>query len=125
MFQLTGMKCSDRKGNLKYSVDGRVTCGRSHLPITLAISRNRHASDIRILLLCPARRERQTIRKLSLFANVRRATICSTRVKRPFHRPIAKIGILFPMDERKRTFRDYLSIAEHAIGGIDRALNRR
>jgi len=44
-------------------------------------------------------------------------------MKKRVRQPITKIGIMFPMDERYRTFRDYLSIAEHAIGSIDSALN--
>ena len=57
------------------------------------------------------------------FANVRRATVWSTRMKKYPRQPIIKIGIMFPMDERYRTFRDYLSIAEYAINSVDQALN--
>ena len=35
----------------------------------------------------------------------------------------SSLRVMLPMDERYRTFRDYLSIAEYAINGVDQALN--
>lgn len=122
MFNPDSIRCSERKGNFKYSVGGRMTCGNQRLPITLSVTKNRYCNDVRISLLCPARSERRTLQRLALFANVRRAMVWSTRLKRT-RQPITKIGIMFPMDERKRMFPDYLSIAEHAISGVDQALN--
>ncbi len=123
MFKPNSIRCTERRGNFKYAVGGHVTCGDQQLPIALSITKNRHCSDVRISLLCPARSERKMLRKLALFANVRRALVWSTRMQKRVGQPITKIGIMFPMDERHRTFRDYLSIAEHAISGVDQSIN--
>ncbi len=123
MFKPNSIRCIARRANFKYSVGGTVTCGDQQLPITLSIMKNRHCSDVHISLLCPARSEWKTLQKLAHFANLRRALVWSTRMKKRVREPITKIGIMFPMDERQRTLRDYLSIAEHAIRGIDQALN--
>ena len=123
MFKPESIRCSERRGNFKYSVGGQVTCANQRLPLMLSVTRNRHCSDVHISILCPLRSERKMLQKLASFANVRIATVWSIRMTKYSRQPITKIGIMFPMDGRYRTFRDYLSIAEYAINGVDQVLN--
>ena len=123
MFTLINAKCSERKASFRYSIGGQVICGCRSLPMALSITRSQHCSDVHILILCKSQNEQETVQKLASFAHVRRATVYSIRPKKRNRQPMVKIGVLFPMDERHRTFRQYLAIAEYAIDGIDQALN--